>query len=172
VTGERDIDPRTVRVLAESAHELLEAESTRGESFNVRASGLAAFIGLVLPLGALVADRVSGLDGSPREVAIVVGVLGLIAFIGAVVLVVLGVLLPNPGITVSLDEIERYPSYEFVEEDALIAEGRVLRGRVEMLVSERLRNDQKGIWLRNAYLAFLVGVVAVAVEIFLIAVYS
>ena len=159
----RDVNLETVRVLRGGVRNLLAFEDARAASLATRGSGLAGFVGLALPLAAVLARSLPA-HGSERTLGIGLAVTGFCSLLLAVVIVVLGVLIPSPGITVDIEEVERYPTYAFIRQDPVMVEGRFLRGDVEILRVERRRNDRKGFALRYAYIALTIALLFVVGE--------
>lgn len=162
-SGSRSINRETVQVLRSGVRDLLTFEDARASSLTGRASGLAGFVGLALPLAGVLA-RSLPTHGWQRDLAIGFAVPGFATLLAAIAIVVLGVLIPSPGITIELAEVERYPTYEFIRQDPLMVEGRFLRGDVETLAVERRRNDRKGFALRYAYISLTVALAFVMAE--------
>jgi hypothetical protein len=159
----RGVEVETVRVLRGTVQALLKSENDRAGSFLNRGSGLTGFVGLALPLAIAVASR-APTNGWSRYLAFGLTAAAALCFLAAVTVSLLEVLLPSPGITIDLDEVRRYPTYEFIRKPPLEVEGRFLRGEVESLAVERRRNDRKGRSLRYAYIALTAGLVFVAGE--------
>ena len=61
---------------------------------------------------------------------------------------VLGVVLPSPGWGIATEEVQRYAQPEFVFQEVVLVKGRVLRGLIETLASERARNGRKATALK------------------------
>jgi len=159
----RGANLETVRVLRGAVRDLLTFEDARNASLTARGAGLAGFVGLALPLSGVLARSLPA-HGSARGLAIGLAVPGFCSLLLAVGVVVLGVLIPSPGITVDIDEVERYPTWDFIRQAPLMVEGRFLRGDVQILRVERRRNDRKGFALRYAYISLTVALLFVMAE--------
>jgi hypothetical protein len=157
------VNAETVQILRTAVQGILSAEHDRASSLMTRGSGLAGFVGLALPLSVVLAGWAPA-HGWRRETTIALALAAAVALLAAVLLTLLEVLLPSPGITIALEEVRRYPTYEFIRQEPLMVEGRLLRGDIETLAVERRRNDRKGRSLRYAYIALTAGLVLVAVE--------
>jgi hypothetical protein len=151
-----ELREETVDALLENVRRFLEAEDRRSESFIGRASGLAAFAGLIVSLSAFIGRDllISGIGGWLEGSALVLYGFALVALIATIASVVAGVLWPRSVDTIALEEIERYPFPEFVYQRKVMVQGRTMRGLIVALTSERSRNDRKARWLKVAY-AFL-----------------
>lgn len=157
-----DIVPESVEELRNAVRDLLKDEDARAQSLNTRASGLTGFVGLILSVAAA-AGAVGG-RGTTADLhhwsRIVIGgsVAGaLLALVAAVFVSVVKVLLPSPGVTISIEEVERYPLPESVSLDKVIIQGRLMWGFVDALKRERQRNESKAGWLKFSYIVVCVG---------------
>jgi hypothetical protein len=160
-----EINETTVNALVDEVNDLLDNEDRRSQSFITRGSGLAAFTGLIVPLVGLL-GRAADVDlgSSMRLVVAFLFVVGTVLLLIAIAFVVFGVLMPSPGMTIRMSEVERYPSWAFISEPAVMAKGRQLRGLVNSLGVERTRNERKGRWLWAAYIVISVGLTCIATD--------
>jgi hypothetical protein len=157
-----EINGDTVEALLEEVRDLLDAEDKRAQSLNARGSGLAAFVGLIVSLVSVVgrASVVDLSEGARTALAVllVVAVVLLLASLGAVIL---GVLLPTVGQTVKLEEVQRYPTFKYVSQPRVMAQGRRMRGLIKALSTERLRNGRKATWLKSGYVLLGLGLICI-----------
>jgi hypothetical protein len=157
-----DIVPETVEELRNAVRDLVKDEDARAESLNSRASGLTGFVGLILSVAAA-AGAIGGratTAGLHQWSRVVVGVsvaAALLALVAAVFVSVVKVLLPRPGIAISMEEVERYPLSESVSQDKVMIQGRLMWGFIESLKRERQLNDSKARCLKFSYIAVCVG---------------
>jgi hypothetical protein len=157
-----DIVPESVEELRNAVRDLVKDEDARAQSLNTRASGLTGFVGLILSVAAAAGaigggGTTAGLHHWPRVVVGVSVAAALLALIAAVFVAVVKVLLPSPGITISMEEVERYPLPESVSQDKVMIQGRLMWGFVDALRRERRRNESKAHWLKLSYIAVCVG---------------
>lgn len=163
-----DIVPESVEELRNAVRDLLKDEDARAQSFNARALGLTGFVGLILSVAAA-AGAVGGrgtTDGLHHWPRVVVGVsvaAALLALVVAVFVAVVKVLLPRPGIAISMEEVERYPLRESVSQDKVMIQGRLMWGFVDALKRERQLNESKARWLKLSYVVVCVGLGLVSV---------
>lgn len=157
----------TVTELLSTVQGLLKDEEDRATSLNARASGLTGFVGIILSLAAA-AGAATGKDagaGLHHGVRVLTGVLvasALVMLALAVVLVVARVLLPTPSFTIATDEATRYPTWEFISQEHVMIQGRLMRGSVITLTRDRERNALKAKWLRRSSVLVCTGLLFVA----------
>jgi hypothetical protein len=157
----------TVSELLSAVQGLVKDERDRETGFYSRASGLTGFVGLILALataaGATTGRNAgAGLHHGVRVFAGILVALALLVLASAVVLVVWKVLLPRPALTIDTDEVERYPTNEFVYRDHVGIQGHLMNGFVISLKRERERNASKAVWLGWSYKLVCAGLVLVA----------
>ena len=157
-----EIVPESVEELRNAVRDLVKDEDARAQSLNARASGLTGFVGLILSVAAVAGaiggtGTTSGLHHWPRVVVGTSVAAALLALVAAVFVSVVKVLLPRPGITISTEEVERYPLPESISQDKVMIQGRLMWGFVEALRRERQRNESKARWLKYSYIAVCVG---------------
>jgi hypothetical protein len=157
-----DIVPESVEELRNAVRDLVKDEDARAESLNGRASGLTGFVGLILSVAAAAGavggrGTTAGLHHWPRIVVGVFVAAALLTLVTAVFVSVVKVLLPRPGVTMSMEEVERYPLPESVSQDKVMIQGRLMWGYVEALRRERKRNDDKERWLKLSYVVVCLG---------------
>ena len=156
----------TVDALVDTVRDLLRAEEARATGLNTRGSGLAGFVGLIVSVtvglgqGALAVR----LADAWRIVAIALFILALFVLVATVATTVLGVLLPQSYRSIATAEVRTYATHAVVSQPKVLVQGRVLRGLIEALATERLRNDGKAIWLRRSYKALVLGLALAAAE--------
>lgn len=160
----REIVDASVGELLGAIRHLLADEESRASSLNSRGSGLTGFIGVILSVAAAAGAglTVKGLDHWAR---VVVGVLVGIAFLVlviAVVLVVARVLVPTDGVAISVDEAQKFPTWEFIARPQVMIQGHLMRGYLRTLARDRQRNNTKALWLRISYILVTVGLILVA----------
>src|SRR5439155_499316 len=109
------------------------------------------------------AAGVSAEPSTSPERTVVSAVLGaaLLVLMSAIVLVVWHVLRPADGYVVDLDEISRYPTFEYVSRRKVRVQGELLRDHVDAVDRDRRRNDQKTEWLGRAYALVCLGLALV-----------
>jgi hypothetical protein len=156
------IVPESVEELRNAVRDLLKDEDARAQGLNGRASGLTGFVGLILSVAAAAGavggrGTPAGLHHWPRIVVGVSVATALLALVGAVFASVVKVLLPSPGVTISIGEVERYPFPEFISQDKVMIQGRLMWGFVDALKRERQRNESKARWLKLSYIVVCVG---------------
>jgi hypothetical protein len=159
------INSATVEALLSEVRDLLADETSRSQSFITRGSGLIALVGLVLSLVGLVGGfEASGLSTLTKATLAVFFVLAVAFLLLAVGLIVWGVLRPSSGITVALPEVEKYPTWAYISEETVKAQGRRLRGLVKSLAIERERNEGKGRWLLWGYFVLGAGLLCIGAD--------
>lgn len=160
-----EINEETVETLVENVREMLKDEDAREQGFNVRAGGLAGFLGLTVSAAIAVAKL--GLDTPLSGVAIVCAAISLAVSFGALLtslaLAVVKVLLPQESAAIAMSTIEKYPNWEYIAQQKVMVQGEILHGLIAALAKDRERNSSKATWLRRAYVALLVGVASMIV---------
>lgn len=156
------INEETVESLLNEVREQLKAEDAREQSFNTRAGGLAGFVGIIVAITTGVGKVALDADLSCRAevlmgVAFGIAMLSLLASMG---IAVVKVLIPQESAAISMKTIERYPKWEYVKKDPVMVHGEIMRGLITALAKDRQRNSSKAKWLRWAYIALLVGIMA------------
>lgn len=163
--GSSEINGETVEALVENVREMINAEDGREQGFNVRAGGLAGFLGLTV--SAAIAVAKVGLDTPLSSEATVFAGISLAVAFGALLtslaFAVVKVLLPQESAAIAMSTIEKYPNLEYVSQPRVMVQGETLRGLIGALAKDRERNSSKATWLRRAYIALLVGIVALIV---------
>ena len=157
-----NIVPESVEELRNAVRDLVKDEDARAQSLNGRASGLTGFVGLILSVAAAAGavggrGTAAGLHHWPRIVVGVSVAAALLALVAAVFASVVKVLLPSPGVTISIKEVERYPFPEFISQDKVMIQGRLMWGFVDALKRERERNESKARWLKLSYIVVCIG---------------
>lgn len=155
------IQPETVEALVQNVRGLITDEEQHASSLMSRGSGLAGFAGIILALAGVAARSTSGL-GSPFG-AIVVG-LSAGAFVSlalAVIVVVVGLLVPRGRLVFSATEIRRYPTNDVMSKDRVSVQSLFLRALVRSLELERKRNQRGSAALRLGYALLCFGLALV-----------
>ena len=160
-----EIVGETVEALVESVREMIKAEDVREQGFNVRAGGLAGFLGLTV--SAAIAVAKVGLDTPLSCVATAFAAISLAVAFGALLtslaLAVVKVLLPQESAAIAMSTIEKYPTWEYISQPRVMVQGETLHGLIGALAKDRERNSAKATWLRRAYVALLVGIASLIV---------
>jgi hypothetical protein len=157
----------TVTELLSTVRGLLKDEGDTEASLNARASGLTGFVGLILSLAAA-AGATTGKDaglGLHHGVRVLTGILvagALVALAAAVVLVVARVLLPKQTVVIAANEATEYPTWEFISQEHVMIQGRLMRGFLASLERDRERNALKAKWLSRSYVLVCTGLLLVA----------
>jgi hypothetical protein len=157
----------TVAELLSTVRDLQRDEDQRGSSLNARGSGLTGFVGLILSIAAaaVAATGTSAGAGLHHGVRVLTGTLvaaALVILAIAVVVVVARVLSPTQGWSIAMNELERYPTWEFISQETVMVQGRLMRGFLAALERDRARNAMKAKWLRRSYWLVCVGLGLVA----------
>jgi hypothetical protein len=164
---EPQIIEATVMELLSTVRGLLKDEGDREASLNTRASALTGFVGLILSLAAAAGagigkDAGAGLHHGVRVLNGVLVAGALVALAAAVVCVVAKVLLPKRSVVIATSEAARFPNWEFISEDQVMIQGRLMRGFLESLELDRERNALKAKWLSRSYILVCTGLLLVA----------
>jgi len=120
----------TVEELRQAVRRFLDDEDSRAQSLNNRASGLTAFVGVIVPLAGLLVRPYPGVNEGVRTFIAIVAPIGFLLLLLGAAFAVRKVLLPSEGVAVSVDEVKRHPTYQFIGEKSLMVKGRLLRGDV------------------------------------------
>jgi hypothetical protein len=160
------INNDTVEALLSEVEDLIDAEESRSQSLMSRGTGLAGLVGLIVSVVGLVAGRMSSnaLDAAPVGLVLGFFIAGVACMLLAVLAVVVFVLLPGTGYTTSLEDVRRYPTWEFITQEKVMVQGRRMRGLIRALERERSRNTRKARSLRTGYFFLLLGVYALAID--------
>jgi hypothetical protein len=168
-----EVNRETVEVLLQTVKDFLADEDSRAQSLNARATGLAGFVGLIVSLAAVV-GRADSAEFS-RRLQLTLGVLliaALVLLLGAVLTAVLFVLLPKGYQVIASEEVDQYPTYRFVSEDTVMAQGRLMTGLVKTLAIERQRNSVKATALKLSYFLVGLGITCIAAGGLILAVHE
>ena len=151
------INPATVSSLLGTVRELLRAEEAREQGLLTRASSLAGFAGLLLPVSIAGGAAIFSVNLSQSWRAVAFGVLaaGLLGLSGTIGAAVIGVNHPRESVGIAIAEVENYPTYAFVTEPPEVIEGRTMRGLIQVLAKERERNSGRARALRWADRLFM-----------------
>jgi hypothetical protein len=156
-------NPEAVEQLLELVQRFMEDERARGQALDAKTSTLAGFSGAILALtatlGAALFDRDLGAMEPVVQALFVVGVLTLGA---AAILAVGGVLRPQPQLSVSLEQIQRFPEFPLLASSKLDIQGEMLATTVGAIEFERRINDRKATRTAQAARALIAGYAAVA----------
>jgi len=157
------VNDETVDSLLEGVQYLITAEESRAESLNGRATGITGFVALVVTAAAALSRVPSGhIGGTTRAIAIATFLIAVAAFLAAISTTIFEVLVPSPGLTLADEELDRFPTYEWITRRPVEVHGHLMKAGIATLKSERERNDRKARWLKRAYVSVLVGVVCLA----------
>jgi hypothetical protein len=160
---EPQINEATVSILLGEVRDLLSAEQQREQSLITRASGLTGFVGLIVALIGVVGGGTGASLSERTKLALgVLVIAGLVFLAIAVFVVIVFVLLPSPSKSIATNEVEKYPSLEYVSGEAVFAEGRIMRGLIEQLRIERRRNKTKADGLKAGYVLVGFGIAFIA----------
>lgn len=158
----------TVDALLETVRDLLRAEDSRAASLTSRGTSVAGFVGILVSVATgfarTLASDVPRLSGWERDWALRALIGGLVLLSIAGVVAVLGVVLPASGWGIATEEVQAYDQPDFVFAAVVLVKGRVLRGLIDTLASERSRNERKATALKSALIALVLGVLCLAVE--------
>jgi hypothetical protein len=61
-----------------------------------------------------------------------------------------------------MNEAERYPTWEFISQESVMVQGRLMRGFLAAVARDRERNAMKAKWLRRSYWLVCLGLGLVA----------
>jgi hypothetical protein len=156
----------TVDALLDTVRDLLRAEEARAAGLNTRGSGLAGFVGLIVSITVGLGQRalVVGLSDPWRVAAVSLFILTLVVLVATVATTVLKVLRPQSYRSIATAEVRTYATSAVVSQPKVMVQGRILRGLIEALATERQRNDGKAVWLRRSYTALVAGLTLVAAD--------
>lgn len=158
------INAETVDALVDAVRDLVAAEDGREQSFNIRAGGLAGFVGIIVSIST-VGGKVA-LDQNPTYLATVLGAIAfsvaMVALIGSLVVAITKILIPRESAAIGMGTIERYPTWEYISKVKPMVQGEILHGLIAALAKDRQRNSSKAKALRRSYVALLIGVAALA----------
>jgi hypothetical protein len=159
-----EVNDDTVEALLDNVRHFLKDLDDLGTSLHARGSTLVSFGGIIITIVAFLhRDQASSFDLWAWS-ALPAG-LALVFLLFAVVIVVWFVLIPTKGITIGHSEIAKYPTYEFVSQSKVAVQGRTLRGLVVAHEVERKSNRRKARGLRVAFIALLLGLIFVTLDI-------
>jgi hypothetical protein len=141
---------------------MLQDEGQRGESLNSRGAAVSGFLGIVIALSGTVEGTTFSSGGMYHAIAASLAAAALISLLVSVGLIGWGVLLPSAADAISMDDVEKFPTYRFITQTPLMVSGYLLTGSVGVLKRERIRNNRKARWLRFGYIAMSVGLLLVS----------
>jgi hypothetical protein len=155
----------TVEALLTTTWALLAEERARREGLHSRASGLTGFAGIILSLVSVAGIEKSAefADAEKVFVATMYG-LGLVLLTGATGIAVLFILMPRVYLSLSPEEVARYPLTESVVEEKMRFQGRTLRGLADIFRSQHERNNTMAAWMGRAYALLAAGLACVAID--------
>jgi hypothetical protein len=156
-----EINEDTVEALLDEVHDLLEAEDKRAQSLNARGSGLAAFVGLIVSLVGLVGRAPTTDLTQWVRLTLVILLLAAVVLLLSSFGAVLAVLLPSTGLTMRFEEVKKYPTWQYITQEKVLAHGRRMRGLIKSLARERDRNESKARWLKIGYLLLGAGLLCI-----------
>lgn len=158
----------TVDALLDAVRGMLSAEDSRANSLTSRGTSVAGFVGILVSVATAfarsLASDTAAFSNSAQHWALWLLIGGLVLLSLSGLLVVLGVVLPSPGWGIATEEVQRYAQPEFVFQEVVLVKGRVLRGLIETLASERARNGRKATALKWSLILLVAGVLSLAGE--------
>lgn len=158
------VKAETVEVLLEPMQKLLDAEDTRAQSLNARATGLGGFAALLVALLVPAARDVGeGRGPDPLPATVILLAAAAVLLVTGVLAVLLGVVVTRQISTVSIAEVRLWETQPFVEKSPTWVRGRLLVTLRKALVTERLANNRKASWLSAAVALVAGGVLCAAV---------
>jgi hypothetical protein len=116
----------------------------------------------VIALSGTVEATTFGSGGEYHAVAASLAAAALVALLTSVGVIGWGVLLPSASVAVSIADVEKFPTWEFITRDVVTTNGYLLNGVIGVLVRDRARNNEKARWLRYGYLAMSTGLLFVS----------
>ncbi len=156
-------NPEAVEQLLGLVQRFMEDERARGQALEAKTATLAGFSGAILALtatlGAALFDRDLGVVEPVVQALFIAGVVMLAA---AAVLAVGGVLRPQPQLSVSTEELQRFPELPLIAASKLDIQGEMLATTVDAIAFERAVNDRKASRTTHAARALVAGYAAVA----------
>jgi hypothetical protein len=155
------IQPETVEALVQNVRGLITDEEQHASSLISRGSGLAGFVGIILALAGVAARSTNGLGGVLGRIVVGLSAAAFVSLALAVVVVVVGLLVPRSGRVVSAAEISLYRTTDLMAEDRVSVQAVFLRGLVRSLEDDRRRNQRGSAALRVAYALVCLGLVFV-----------
>jgi hypothetical protein len=156
----RQPDPATVAILLDTTWRVVEAEQTRRECIERKASALATFTSLALSLTATLGARFLRLDDW-WVLAVFLGALAALAGSGALAL---SVLLPRRGLTLGTAYLERFPSWTEIGKPPAQVQGETMRGLVATIGSTRALNARTARTVFAAFVLLFLGLVFVTAQ--------
>lgn len=153
--------PETVDALLGVLWKLLDDESNREGSVNLRGVSVVGFAGVVVGLTAAMAKAVLAprLPDAWRFTSLGVFVAAVVVLAAVIIYTLMAVLLPRDRPTLSIEEIERYPTWAAISRPVEIEQGRVMNGLLTALTETRAINDNKARALGRAYQGLVTGLV-------------
>jgi len=155
-------NPETVEVLLDGVRRMLSDEDGRGESLNSRGAAVAGFLGIVIALAGSVEATTSSSGGEYHAIAAGLAGIALVALVASVGVIGWGVLLPSGGKAISMEEVEKFPTWQFITQEPVMTRGYLLQGAVGTLKRDRDRNNRKAKWLRYGYIGMGAGLLLVS----------
>ena len=157
------VDETTVEILFQTMQKLVEAEDTRAQSLNARATGLGGFAAIIVALLVPAARDLGDPQASdPGTASVVLLAAAAILLVAAALGVLLGVVATRQVRTISIAEIRLWETLAFVSKPPTWVRGRLLVTLRKALVSERLANNLKARWLTAAATLVAAGVLCAA----------
>jgi hypothetical protein len=155
------VNPATVEALLDTTWRVAAAETARTDALDRKASTLATFSSLLASLTATFGLRF--VETAHAVWALVGFCIGLAALVASVALAVLA-LLPSGYLALGTPYLRRLPTWDEIRKPPEEVRGETMQGLVAALVRERRVNDRKAETVRNAFLALLLGLAAIAAE--------
>lgn len=154
-------NPETVEALLDTTWRVAEAESARTDGLDRKAATVATFASILATLTATLG--VSFVEHFTSWWAIVVFLLGLVAFLGSVGLAVRA-LFPREYLTLGVAYLERFPTWAEIRRSPTDVRGTTMRGVIKAVARERRGNDAKAGAVRWSFALLLAGLVLIAAE--------
>ena len=154
------IQPETVEALVQNVRGLITDEEQRASSLMSRGSGLAGFAGVILALAGVGARSTHGLGGLLRTIVVGLASAAFVSLALAVVIVVVGLLVPRGRLVVSAAEFTLYAD-DVLSSDRVVVQRVFLRGLMRSLQDERRSNKRGAAALRVSYALVCLGLVLV-----------
>ena len=158
------IQPETVEALVQNVRGLITDEEQRASSLMSRGSGLAGFAGIILALAGVAARSTNELGGVLAPLVVGLASAAFVSLALAVVIVVVGLLVPRGRLVVSAAELRLYGTDDVLSSDRVIVQRVFLRGLMRSLQAERRSNKRGAAALRLGYALVCLGLVFVTAD--------
>lgn len=156
----------TVAELLSITRKVLDDERARGQGLDSKSATLAGFTGTILALTATLGAQLLELDlgsvGTPVFQCLFI--LSVLALGAAALIALLGVLRPQVGIGVALEEIRSFSAYPLISRPTAEVQGMMINTLIEAIEFERRINERKSRLTRYAAASLTVGFISVAAQ--------